>query len=74
MTRAPAPPEPDGLLDEIDEVIMAGIVNGQSVEAIATYLGTDAGLVRERYPAVLADGRLFRFRISSRVSKPETPS
>lgn len=66
------PPETDGLMDQIDEVIMAGILNRQSLEAIATYLDTDIGLVRERAAAVRADGRLYRFRLPIRiVSKPE---
>lgn len=72
MTRGPATPAPDALMEQIDEVIMAGILNGQSVEAIATYLDTDIGLVRERAAAVRADGRLYRYRLPCRrVSKPE---
>lgn len=73
MTQPHATSEPDSIMAAIDEVIMAGTLNGQSVEAIATYLGTDIGLVRERYAAVMADGRLERFRMPGRrVSKPES--
>lgn len=73
MTRGPATPAPDALMVQIDEIIMAAILNRQSLEAIATYLNTDIGLVRERAAAVRADGRLYRFRLPRRNrSKPES--